>query len=214
MKLTKNSLRVLLLITIVSLSVVVGSTLSARTDYEWPRFSMLYQIKGSNGGILTKRLTWFSKNDWVEEILSDQVPVKDSSLAPLNYSGAKYEFRNGEYIVYDPNTKSESRTKMETGVVMSPAEWLVPGYEEYLKQRTNFKAAGTIENGKRVYRNQEQRFCQKDAQGKLYDSSCNESEQLITEITFAEHGIPVKRIEQVGSKTTLEWKVIELKISQ
>ncbi len=214
MRITQNALRLLLLIAIVLLSIIVGSSLSARTEYEWPHFSMTYQIKGRSGVTVTKRLTWYNKNHWIDEIISDQVPQNDSPIAPLNYSGAKYEFKNGEYIVYDPIANSETRTKVEPGVIMSPAEWLVPGYEQYLKQNTDFKSIGTTENGKRVYRYQEQRICRKDSQGRLFDPSCNASEQLITEITFGEHEVPVKRVEQVGSKITLEWKVLQLKFAQ
>lgn len=208
---SKNFIRLLALAGLVILLIVVGSTLSARTDYEWPHFTMTYQVKGNSDIVVTKRLIWFSKNHWIEEIVKDQVFSRDGAPR-LNYTGAKYEFRNGEYIVYDPISETESRTQMEPGVIMSPAEWIVPGYEQYLGRGNAYRLKQSA-NGSRTYHSQEQRHCQ-TSMGEPPLPNCNPSQIFSTDITFEEHGIPIQHAEFIDDMQISKWEVIDLKFEK
>lgn len=208
-----------LLMAIFGLLFLVGGTafifksvLDARTEPEWPAFTMIYRIGGSNSSAF-KRLTWYGKNHWVSEILENNVVSNSSNSASPVYTGAKYEFLNGTYITFDPNTGTKSNTQIENGVYMSPAEWLFPGYEETLKRSNSFKQMESTNVGNRRYRQEENRVCTKKPNGKPIDPNCQDSQKIITEFTFDPHGIPLTRTISMDGKVLEQYEVIQLTLN-
>ena len=95
---------------------------------------------------------------------------------------------------------------------MSPAEWIVPGYENYL-QRPNWKQTATTAEGNRVYSQVENRYCAKDARGVQLDSTCSDKQQVTTEFVFDAHGVPLSRTVRLGDQLVEQHKVIELTLN-
>lgn len=185
------------------------SVLDARTESEWPKFTMVYRIGGANSSAV-KRLTWYSKNHWISEIMENKMEFNGSNESPLLYTGAKYEFIDGSYLTFDPNTGSKTRRQINFGTYMSPAEWIFPGYEETIRRSKGFQQTTTTLEGNHTYRQVENRYCAKKANGALVDPTCDASQQVVTELTFNPKGIPLFRSVSKNGQVLEQYQVTSL----
>lgn len=203
------SRRIIHFVVLLGLTVtilLVASAQSASRDQDWPPFIAVYRAETPKE-VSVSRLTWQSKWNWSSEVLQDSLLNDNTGSVPgLNYAGTKVEFVNGIYTVFTANGIVQSREQIPQGIFMAPGQWLVPGYEEHLKQEEHFVQVGVTKEGYRRLHKEENRRCAAGPTGSIIPN-CAETQMVITEMTFGSHGIPQERIVEIDNQMVEKWSV-------
>lgn len=173
----------------------------------WPPFIMVFEEESLHQLVIS-RLTWHNRGEWKLEVLQDTFESPRQGLFSPP-SGRSFVFSQGTYTVYDATGKVTSVERLDA--FMAPAEWLVPGYLNKLKERQGYIVTSIVNSAHLTLERRESRRCVNDPYGNSLDPTCDSSREVVTQVTFdAKTQIPLERIVQVNGQFVYRLRVREL----
>ena len=119
---------------VVAFALRSDTTTASAADWDWPPLTMTYPVQWSSGGTpmtRVRRLTYTSRDSWIEEVISSDPIV--THVGTFSDIGSYQKLENGQYTTYDAVTESTEVETVEDGIVMIPRGGLHPHPIDFLE---------------------------------------------------------------------------------